>query len=522
MAGKTKPMSKIKQLLRLHEQGMAIKFIARSLEIARNTVREYLQKLKHSKRSISELLAMEDPELEAFFHLGNPAYKDLRYEHMKNLLAYLEKELERKGVTKRLLWTEYIQGYTGGYRYTQFCFHLKQLLIARKPSMVLTHKPGEKLFIDFAGKKLSYVNQATGEIVYCPVFVACLPYSDYSFVMAVHTQGIEDFMHALACCLREIGGVPHLLVPDNLKAAITKANNYEPEISRAMDDFANHYGTAVVPARAARPKDKALVENQVKLSYSRIFAKLRNQTFFSLHDLNRGISEKSREHNQTRMQQKPYCREERFLADEKQTLNPLPETDFVIKYYRKLKVAKNNSIYLAQDKHFYSVHYSHIGSIVNVIYDRNQVRIYSRGSQIATHIRNYQQGGYTFVKEHLCSHHQHYLSRSPAYYTKMAAKVCEPLGRFVSQMFETAEHPEKLYKTCDGLMALHRKTPGSEFNKAIDIALENEQYSYRFVKELIENKMTDHQESSPQPALPMHKNIRGKQYYSYQQHKITF
>jgi len=339
MAGKPKRMSQIKQLLQLHEQGKSKKFIARSLGMSKNTVKVYLSKLALSTIDIQSLLTLDDPILEGKFHAGNPAYKDERFDHFKTKLGYFSKELTRVGVTRQLLWEEYLSDYPGGYGHTQFCYHLSQQLIARKPSMVLQHRAGEKLFIDFAGKKLSYVDIDTGEVVPCQVFVACLPYSDYSFVMVVRSQSIADFLYALGCCLEDFGGVPEVLVPDNLKAAIVKASSYEPDVNRAMEDFANHYKTTVIPARARKPKDKALVENQVKMIYNRIYAKLRKLTFFDLPSLNKAVKDKTKEHNQTRMQQKPYCREERFLADEKHLLHPLPEQPFEVKYYRELKVA---------------------------------------------------------------------------------------------------------------------------------------------------------------------------------------
>lgn len=323
MAGKTKNMSQIKQLLILHSQGKGKKTIARTLSMSKNTVRDYLYKLHKltdgkGTLSISELISLENPELEAKFHAGNPAYKDDgRYEQFKNRIPYFIKELKRTGVTRHLLWQEYRQVHPGGYSYSQFCFHLQQQMIAARPSMVLSHKPGDKLFIDFAGDKLHYINRQTGELIACEVFVATLPYSDYGFAMAVESQQIPDFLYALEQCLLHLGGVPAALVPDNLKSAVIKANRYEPTLSQALDDFAAHYGTAVIPARVRSPKDKALVENQVKLVYSRVYAKLRNMQFFSINSLNKAIGEKMREHNQTRMQQKPYCREEHFLSDEK-------------------------------------------------------------------------------------------------------------------------------------------------------------------------------------------------------------
>jgi hypothetical protein len=397
---------------------------------------------------------------------------------------------------------------------------LSQQLVARKPSMVLGHKAGEKLYIDFAGKTLSYIDHDTGEVVSCQVFVACLPYSDYSFVMAVRSQSIADFLYALRCCLEDLGGVPEVLVPDNLKSAIVKASSYEPDVNRAMEDFANHYKTTVIPARARKPKDKALVENQVKLIYTRIYAKLRGLTFFDLPSLNKAVKDKTKEHNQTRMQQKPYCREEKFLADEKHLLHPLPEESFELKYYRELKVAKNNHIYLAQDKHYYSVPYTLIGLVIKVIYTRSMVHIYANGRQVAVHIRDYKPGGYTTEKEHLCSAHQHYMDRSPDYYLNKSKLKSEVLHQLLEHLFAQNKHPEQLYRTCDGLLNLERKTDQKDFDKACQMAIEYQKYSYTFVLNILKNKMTKDPQTKTSQPLPTHQNIRGKEYYT--QSTISF
>jgi len=514
MTGKLKPMSQIKQLLQLHETGKSRKFIARSLGISKNTVKAYLAKAASSPLSIKALLDMDDPVLEAKFHAGNAAYKDARFDQFKAKLDYFSKELCRVGVTRQLLWEEYHSDYPGGYGRTQFCHHLSQQLIARKPSMVLHHAAGEKLFIDFAGKTLSYIDKDTGEVVSCQVFVACLPYSDYSFVMVVRSQSIGDFLYALGCCLDALGGAPQALVPDNLKSAIVKASPYEPDVNRAMEDFANHYKTTVIPARARRPKDKALVENQVKLIYTRIYAKLRGQQFFDLTSINKAVKEKTREHNQTRMQQKPYCREEKFLADERHLLQPLPDGPFELKYYRELKVAKNNHIYLAQDKHYYSVAYTYIGMTVKVIYTRLVVHIYTKGEQIAVHVRDYKPGGYTTCKEHLCSAHQHYMDRSPDYYLSKARLKSAVLYQLLEHLFAQNRHPEQLYRTCDGLLNLERKTDQGEFEKACLIAIKHQTYTYSFVLNILKNKMTQEPETGQVKTLPDHPNKRGKEYFA--------
>jgi len=240
MAGKPIIMSQIKQLLRLHKLGRSKRQIAKNLGMSKNTVKQYLYRITSTGMDIESLLELEEPILEAKLLAGNPSYKsDERYNALKDQLADYASELSRVGVTRRLLWQEYKSGKSQWYGYTQFCFHLNQHLSASKPSMVLHHLPGEKLYIDFAGKKLSYIDKDTGEIIECQVFVACLPYSDYFFAMVVHTQTVPDFIYALICCLKAIGGVTATLVPDNLKSAVIKANNYEPDINRVFDDFAN-------------------------------------------------------------------------------------------------------------------------------------------------------------------------------------------------------------------------------------------------------------------------------------------
>lgn len=513
MAGKPKPMSQVKQILRLHQQGKGKKTIAKALSISKNTVKDYIQKAIESNLLIEVLLALEDPVLEGKLCSGNPSYKDDRYDQLKAQLDYFSKELKKVGVNRQVLWEEYKAGNPSPYSYGQFCYHIQQYLRSSKPSMVLDHKPGDKLYVDFAGKLLFYVDRQTGEEIKVQVFVACLPYSDYCFAMAVPSQKMEDFIYALGCCLKELGGVPQTLVPDNLKAAVIKADPYEPDINQALEDFANHFGTSVTPARPRKPQDKSLVENQVKLIYSRVYAKLRNLTFFDLPSLNQAIAQKVKDHNQTRMQQKEYCREEKFLADEKHTLQPLPAEPFEIKYYREHKVAKNNHIYLGMDKHYYSVPFTYIGMRVKVIYTRSLVKIYHKANLIATHPRNHRKGGYTTRKEHLCSHHQYYKERSPTYYLQRGYNHSETLYQYMEALFKQDKYPEQLYKTCEGVLNLARKTNLEPFTKACAIALEHQNYSYKFLQQVLENRMTEYPEESVVKPLPSHGNIRGASSY---------
>jgi transposase len=512
MAGKLRPMSQIKQLIRLHLEGHSIKSIARCLGISKNTVKSYLGKLNSESHSPEVLLQLEDPHLETMFTGGNPAYKEPRYIHLKGKLDYFTAELRKVGVTRKLLWEEYIAAFPEGYGHSQFCYHLGQQLVARKSTSVLLHLAADKLFIDFSGKKMHYINQETGEIIHCQIFVACLPFSDYAYAQAVPSQKMGDFLYALGCCLSDLGGVPKALVPDNLKSAVIKADRYEPDINRSLEDFANHYQTTIVPARPAKPGDKSMVENQVRMLYTRVYAKLRNHQFFDLVSLNEAIRIKIREHNQTRMQLKPYCREERFLAAEKPYLGPLPSEPFSLKYYKEPKVAHNG--HLCLERHYYSVPFRFTGSRVKVIYTRTMVYVYAEGKSIAIHPRSYLPGGYSSTREHLSSQNQFYLERSPDYYLTRAQGTSLILHELITHLFEQNRYPEQMYRTCDGLFRLHRNTTPELFDRACRMAIDHRIYSYRFMQKILENKMTEVPQECPQERpLPVHENIRGKEYY---------
>jgi len=512
MAGIITEMSKIKQLIKLHESGESNRQIARTLSMDRGTVGNYIRKIESGNMDTDELMNLEEPVLEGKFIAGTAAYTDARFEAFREMLPYFEQELKRKHVTRSLLWQEYLMKHPFGYRYTQFCYHLGQQFAARKPSAVLVHEAGRELYVDFCGDKLEYVDMETGEIIPVHVFIACLPFSDYTFIMAVRQQTAEDFLHALACCLHHLGGSPQILVPDNLKAAVIKADSYEPKLNRIMEDFANHYGFGIIPARPAHPRDKAKAENAVRIIYSRVYAKLRNMRFFSLEELNKALLEKTMEHNQTRMQRADYSRQERFLAGEKHLLQPLPETAFEIKYYTDLHVSQDNHVYLGRDRHYYSVPYVHTGKKVQVIYTRTIVRIYCDNEKVATHPRIIG-FGYSTNPDHLCSTHRHYMNRSPVYFVEMARQKSAALAMLMTAMFDRPQAPELSYRTCDGLLSLCRKTDLPVFEKACQTALENRVFSIAFIKSLIERKILSVEPETCRPIPAPREYTRGKDYY---------
>jgi transposase len=517
MAGKTKSMSQIKQLILMHQAGEGIKNIARTLGMSKNTVKSYLLKFSMLSEPSKELLKLDDQVLQGRFHVGNPAYCDHRQKVLEGKLAHLSHELTRKGVTLRLLWEEYRSEYPDGYGYTQFCYHLGQYQKQKNPSAVLNHRPGEKLFVDFAGKTHHYTNPTTGKPVECQVFVATMPYSDYGFCLLVPSQKIADFLYALEECFLFLGGVPTILVTDNLKSAIIKSDRYEPEANQNLQDFANHYGTIISPTRVRKPKDKALVENHVKIFYTQIFARLRNRHHTSIEELNKDARQLFTAHNQTRMQQRPYSRQECFLSEEKPLLLPLPVEKFELKYYKRLTLAKNNFVFLTQDKHYYSAPYQYIGKVVDVISTRTQIKIYNDGQCIAIHMRATEdQPRYILQREHLCSAHQHYFDRSPDYYIKRAQSLSAVLGTLIEKKFSTPQPPETLYRSCDGILRLLRSLDRKTVDAVCQKALNDEKLSMKHLELIINNKTWLLSDDQPTTPLPVHKNIRGKDYFQSQ------
>ncbi|MFB0974007.1 MAG: IS21 family transposase, partial [Bacteroidales bacterium] len=251
-------------------------------------------------------------------------------------------------------WEEYKRDNPDGYEYTQFCYHVNQYLGAQRPSFVMKQdrSGGEYLHIDYAGDTLSYVDVETGEEIKCQVFVAVHPASDYPYIKAVPSQKVEDFLDGLQSALRAFGGVPKILVPDNLKAAVVKSDRYQPEVNAILEGFANHYGCVVIPARSYQPKDKANAEGSVCRAYRRIYAPLRHRQFFSIEDLNDAIAELLKLFVQKRMQQVPFTREERFIAIDRPNLKPLPSEPFEIRIRTELKVQPNSYVYLGRDKSY--------------------------------------------------------------------------------------------------------------------------------------------------------------------------
>lgn len=513
MATQPISMNVIKQVLIRLSQKESIRSIAQALHINKNTVSRYKSIAEADSMSLRELTALEDTVLNHRFNGGNPAYCDRRMEVLKKLLPYFEKELKRKHVTSRLLWEEYRRDHPDGYGLSQFRYHISQHIKAVQPSTLLKdlYQPGQKMLIDFAGDTLSYIDAETGEEVMVQTYVAILPFSGYTFVVCVRSQCIEQFLMATVKALEFFGGVPKILVPDNLKSAVKKTDRYEPDLTEGMNDLANHYLCVAHPARAYKPKDKALAEDAVNKSYRHIYAPLRNRQFFSLEELNAAIAELVDKYNQKRLTGCDYSRVECFLASEKELLSPLPQSPFEFKRRASLKVAPNSFVTFGRDRVSYSVPYRLIGQQVEVTFTATEVCVYHSGERVATHIRSYRPNGVIYKDEHLPEPSRQYRAYSAVYFIERAGRISQEFKAIIEALFAGGQ-PEQIYfRTAQGFFHLQKTSDPVLFKQACAIAVSRGSLRYKFVKALIDNGCEGFRENPDDQTPPSsHSNIRGK------------
>jgi len=513
MAARLIIMSKVKQIIRLKQQGRSLQGISKAVGCSRNTVKKYLRLIEAKGLETSLLLKKTDEELENVF--TSPAEKTQdRYQQLKEMFPYIEKELTRTGVTRWMLWGEYKNKYPNGYSYSHFCEYLQSWRKANSATMHLEHSPGDKIYIDFTGKKLQVVDYKSGQAKDVEVYISMLGYSQLTYVEAVYSQKKEDFIKATANSLQYFGGVARVLVPDNLKSAVTKADKYEAEINESFLDFANHYGTTVLPARSYKPRDKALVENAVANVYRSIYAPLRNKTFYSIEALNEAIWDLLEVYNQRPFQKTKISRREKFEKQENHTLFQLPRERYEIKYYRQATVMKNSHVQLSDEKVYYSVPFRYIGKKVKIIYTGSHVSVFYKGQRIAFHRRLYKRFAYSTVKEHLPSTHQFVSEWSPDKFLSWAGNIDPVVKDYISKILESKNYPEQAYRSCVGILSQVKKVGKERLIKAVTRATYFQSYSYKTIKNILEGKLDRLEDiTENQREIPFHENIRGKNQY---------
>ena len=507
----------IRQLLQLKMNGESNRSCASLLQINRNTINAYVQVLKQVNLSLDELFLKSDLELRELFPQADT--KDaVRY---KVLIEYLPKvyaDRSLPGFTLRNCWTEYKVLYPEGYGFTQFTGHYKRLYKKKKSSMPQVHVAGETIFVDYAGKKAKIVDKETGQIREVELFVAILPWSNYTFVEASYSQKKEDFIGSMNRCLSFFGGSSVAIVSDNLKSAVTKASKYEPYINKTFKSFGVHYNTVIHPTRPYKAKDKALVEGAVKLAYQRILFPIRNMTFFSIDALNIEIKKRLSIHNRTNFQDRDCSRLDLFMQTEKQLLRPLPAQDFLMRDYKWLQVNLSGHVKLSEDKHYYSVPAELVGKKVEMQYSQGTVEIYRASKRIAIHKRK-PFPGYSTRKEHLAKGHQEYSKWNESYFLEKAKRLGPTCEQFIEKLIRSKQYPPHAYRQAHGIVTLERLYTKNRIENACRIGLLTEKYSYRSIEQILKkgldfnyHELFDEAQSHACSHIPQHDNIRGNNY----------
>src|SRR5580658_2700834 len=512
-------MQQLRILIQQLEKGFSERRIARELQLSRNTVKQYKERLLSGGLSLAGLQQLGDAQLSAIVYADTRQVRpDIRRADFEFRTEYFIAELRRTGVTKHLLWEEYKLECADGYEYSQFCDLFGQLEKVKNATMHFSYRPGEVMMIDFAGDMLHYADKATGELIACPVFVCVLPYSGYSFAVALADARQPNVIKALNECLAWFEGAPQSLKCDNMKTAVSKSCRYEPVFTETIQQWALHNNIMLTAARVRKPKDKAPVESEVKFVYQRVYAMLRNQTFFSLQELNIHIRQQLCQHHKRPFQKKDHCRLDCFTREEKPLLQPLPASIYEVKHRVQAKVQKNYHVTLGEDWHHYSVPFNNIGKTITAVYDSDTVELYLLNTRIAIHIRSYKRHGYSTVKEHMPQNHQFYMEQrgwDEQYFIEQALKVGRYTHEYILKVLKARHFTEQTYNACLGIIRLSKAYTPLRLEAACKRALTGQSYNYNTISKILSNNM-DTLETIQQGSLftmPEHTNLRGPEAY---------
>jgi transposase len=509
-------MRKIREVLRLRESGLSQRAISASTGMSKGAVTDYLKRAREAALSWDAAAALSDAEVEARLFKAVGRNEPLRRAPID--MTWVHQEMRRAGVTLQLLWSEYVAAVNpehglAPYQYSQFCDLYATFRSKVDVSMRQLHRAGEKVFIDYSGKKPRVVDQHTGEVSEVELFVAVLGASNYTFAEVTRTQKLGDFIASTIRALEYFGGVPMVLVPDQLRSAVSGPHRYDPEINPTYAEFAQHYGVAVVPARPLKPKDKAKVENAVLVAQRWILACLRNRTFFSLDELSVAVSELLERLNDRGFKKLEGCRRSAFQELDRPALSPLPPTRYEVGMWTKAKVNIDYCVEL--DGRVYSVPCALVGARVDIRSTVAVVEILFEGKRVASHRRCHgRKGTATIVEEHRPKSHRQYGAWPPSRIVGWAASLGPSVAQLVELILADKPHPEQGYRSCMALFRDAKRYPNARVDAACARAIALGAPNRRSVQSILLRGLDQLPLDEPTPLRRApHDNVRGADYF---------
>ncbi len=498
------PVRKIREVLRLKADGVSDRQIARAVGSARSTVQECIGRARAAGLSWPLPAKLDEATLQAqLYRRAVPLTRTPQPDY-----AHLHRELGRRGVTRLLLWEEYKAVHADGWQYSVFCDQYRRWLARQELVLHQDHAPGDKLFVDYAGQTVPILDRHPGESRAAQIFVAVLGCSNFTYAEATWTQSAADWLGSHVRALTAFGGVPRAIVPDNLKSGVKKAHRYEPDLNPAYQDFAEHYGLAILPARVHRPRDKAKVETGVLIVERWILARLRHRTFFSLGELNLAIAELLERLNTRGFKKLAGNRCSRFEELERPALRPLPLRPYEFGEWRKAKV--HTDYHIEVGRAYYSVPYALIGERVDVRLTAHAVEVFHAGQLVAAHGRASERNQRSTRRAHRPERHVAIIERTLEYTLGRAAAIGAATAELIGQQARRRAHPQETLRSAQGILRLARDFSPARLEQACERALALKAYSYRAVRTLIETPAAP----ATRPALDLvHENLRGAAYF---------
>ena len=516
MANRRLTMNRTREILRLrHVQGESVRATARAVGVGRSAVSETCSRATEAGLDWEAICQLTDDELEQRLYGGGSKETEGEASRPEPDPVWIHREYRRAGVTLELLHEEYLQAHSSGFSYTTFCDRYRAWLSRRGLSMRQTHHAGDKVFIDYSGKKPSYWDRASGKRVEVELFVAVLGASNLTYAEATETQQLVDWVSSNVRALTYFGGVPRALVPDQLKSAVKQPDVFDPEVQKTYADLAQHYGTVVFPARPRKPRDKPKVEVAVQVAQRWILARLRNESFFSLAALNARIAELLEELNARPMKKLGgVSRRDLFERIERAELKPLPPVPFEPATWRKAKA--NVDYHVEFEKHWYSVPFQLRQEEIWIRATAATVELLHLNRRVASHARSREPYKHTTDPAHRPPNHQAWAEADPGKLLEWANEAGPATALLMQRILSRSPFPEQAWRSGRGLKRVGTKYP-DRIENACARALRFAAYSYKPVERMLrlglDLRPLPEEVSFTDSQTPAHDNIRGPGYY---------